>query len=36
MDSTGVMRLRSHVVTPQPRKNAGNNLNANNELALAA
>jgi SsrA-binding protein len=34
--STGVMRLRSHVVVPSPRKKAETLINANNELALAA
>jgi hypothetical protein len=34
--STRVMRLGSHVVVPSPRKKAGTNTNANNELALAA
>ena len=34
--STGVMRLRLHVVVPSPRKKAETNTNANNELALAA
>lgn len=34
--STGVARLRLHVVVPSPRKKAAQNTNANNELALAA
>jgi hypothetical protein len=34
--STGVTRIRSHVVVPSPRKKAETNTNANNELALAA
>jgi hypothetical protein len=34
--STGVMRIRLHVVDPSPRKNAEKNTKANNELALAA
>jgi hypothetical protein len=34
--STGVMRIRWHVVDPSPRKKAEKNTNANNELAIAA
>ncbi len=34
--STGVTRIRSHVVAPSPRKKVETNINANNELALAA
>jgi len=34
--STGVMRIRWHVVVPSPRKKAEKHTNANNELALAA
>ncbi len=34
--STGVTRIRLHVVVPSPRKKTEKNTNANNELALAA
>lgn len=34
--STGVARLRWHVVAPSPRKKVETNTKANNELALAA